>query len=130
VPRSKNAWNYISTPHYAFTVWCLVKHRDNFIFYTMLILLWEGLSRKKMGRTPVARSSYRVELQKTRRSKVMNRREHNTCRSAWNEPHFGHDSSHTSLTCTSMTSIRTNSSLHDAGLHWAAHSHSFTRSRN
>jgi hypothetical protein len=34
VPRSKNAWSYTSTPHYAFMAWwCLVKHRDNFAFY-------------------------------------------------------------------------------------------------
>jgi hypothetical protein len=28
----KNAWNYTSTPQYAFMGWCLVKHRDNFTF--------------------------------------------------------------------------------------------------
>jgi hypothetical protein len=28
VPRSKNAWSYISTPQYVFMAWCLVKHRD------------------------------------------------------------------------------------------------------
>jgi hypothetical protein len=28
----KNAWIYTSTPQYAFTAWCLVKHRDNFTF--------------------------------------------------------------------------------------------------
>jgi hypothetical protein len=28
----KNAWNYTSTPQYAFMAWCLVKHRDNFIY--------------------------------------------------------------------------------------------------
>jgi hypothetical protein len=26
VPRSKNAWNYTSTPQYALMAWCLVKH--------------------------------------------------------------------------------------------------------
>jgi hypothetical protein len=25
VPRSKNEWSYISTPHYAFMEWCSVK---------------------------------------------------------------------------------------------------------
>jgi hypothetical protein len=29
----ENAWSYTSTPQYVFMVWCLVKHRDNFIFY-------------------------------------------------------------------------------------------------
>jgi len=33
VARSKNEWSYTSTPQYAVTVWCLVKHRDNFTFY-------------------------------------------------------------------------------------------------
>jgi hypothetical protein len=28
----KNAWSYTSTPQYVFMTWCLVKHRDNFIF--------------------------------------------------------------------------------------------------
>jgi hypothetical protein len=28
-----NAWSYISTPHYVFMAWCLVKYRDNFTFY-------------------------------------------------------------------------------------------------
>jgi hypothetical protein len=28
----KNAWIYTSTPQYVFMAWCLVKHRDNFIF--------------------------------------------------------------------------------------------------
>jgi hypothetical protein len=33
VPRSNNAWSYISTlSQYASIVWCLVKHRDNFTF--------------------------------------------------------------------------------------------------
>jgi hypothetical protein len=27
----KNAWSYTSTPQYVFMVWCLVKHRDNFM---------------------------------------------------------------------------------------------------
>jgi hypothetical protein len=30
--KVKNAWSYTSTPQYVFMVWCLVKHRDNFIF--------------------------------------------------------------------------------------------------
>jgi hypothetical protein len=28
----KNEWSYASTPQYVFMEWCLVKHRDNFIF--------------------------------------------------------------------------------------------------
>jgi hypothetical protein len=28
----KNAWSYTSTLSYVFMVWCLVKHRGNFIF--------------------------------------------------------------------------------------------------
>jgi hypothetical protein len=27
----KNAWSYTSTPQHIFMVWCVVKHRDNFI---------------------------------------------------------------------------------------------------
>jgi len=27
----KNAWSYIFTPPYIFMVWCLIKHRDNFV---------------------------------------------------------------------------------------------------
>jgi hypothetical protein len=30
--EAKNAWSYTSTPQYAFMAWCLVKHKDNFIF--------------------------------------------------------------------------------------------------
>jgi hypothetical protein len=38
--RSKNAWSCISTPQYAFMVWCSVKkkQRDNFTFYLYLYL--------------------------------------------------------------------------------------------
>jgi hypothetical protein len=34
VPRSKNAWNYTSTPQYALMAWCSVnkKHRSKFTF--------------------------------------------------------------------------------------------------
>jgi hypothetical protein len=32
VQRSKNEWIYASTTRYAFTAWCLIKHRDNFTF--------------------------------------------------------------------------------------------------
>jgi hypothetical protein len=28
----KHTWSYTSTPPYIFTAWCLLKHRDNFIF--------------------------------------------------------------------------------------------------
>jgi hypothetical protein len=30
----KNAWSYTSTPQYVFMEWCLVKHGDNFTFFT------------------------------------------------------------------------------------------------
>jgi hypothetical protein len=30
--EDKNIWSYTSTPPYAFMAWCLLKHRDNFIF--------------------------------------------------------------------------------------------------
>jgi hypothetical protein len=33
VPRSKNAWSYISPPQYAFMECCLVKRRNNLAFY-------------------------------------------------------------------------------------------------
>jgi hypothetical protein len=33
----KNAWTCTSTPQYVFTVWCLVKHRDNFTFIIPLL---------------------------------------------------------------------------------------------
>jgi hypothetical protein len=32
----KNAWSYIFVPH-VFMAWCLIIHRDNFIFYTISI---------------------------------------------------------------------------------------------
>jgi len=28
----KNAWSHTSTPSYVFMIWCLLKHRGNFIF--------------------------------------------------------------------------------------------------
>jgi hypothetical protein len=34
--KIKNASSYTSTPQYIFTVWCLVKHRDNFTFIVSL----------------------------------------------------------------------------------------------
>jgi hypothetical protein len=36
--KVKNAWSYTSTPQYVFMAWCLVKRRDNFTFYP--IILW------------------------------------------------------------------------------------------
>jgi len=30
--ETKNTWSFTSNPPYAFTAWCLVKHRDNFTF--------------------------------------------------------------------------------------------------
>jgi hypothetical protein len=35
----KNAWSYTSTPQYVFVAWCLVKHRDNFTFFTFTLSL-------------------------------------------------------------------------------------------
>jgi len=40
MPRSKNAWNYTSTPlQYIFMTWYLVKHRDNFTFFIFNYLI-------------------------------------------------------------------------------------------
>jgi hypothetical protein len=39
VPRSKNEWNYTSTPEYAFMTWCLVKAQGQFYLY----LYWPHL---------------------------------------------------------------------------------------
>jgi hypothetical protein len=33
VPRSKNEWNYTSTPQYAFMAWCLVKAQGQLYLY-------------------------------------------------------------------------------------------------
>jgi len=46
-----NAWIYTCTHPYVFMAWCLVKHRDNFIF----ILLYLNLR----GRLPVLRAGMR-----------------------------------------------------------------------
>jgi hypothetical protein len=35
----KSAWNCISTHQYVFVSWCLVKHRDNFIFYAGFLIV-------------------------------------------------------------------------------------------
>jgi hypothetical protein len=32
----KNAWSYTSTPQYTFMAWCLVKHKDDFTFFTFI----------------------------------------------------------------------------------------------
>jgi hypothetical protein len=39
----KKTWRYTSTPQYAFMAWCLVKHRDNFIYTFNFIPYTEGL---------------------------------------------------------------------------------------
>jgi len=52
VPTSKNAWSYTSTPQYASTAWCLVKHRDNFTFTR---------HREHMG-FPILLSSVRLSI--------------------------------------------------------------------
>jgi hypothetical protein len=33
--KVKNKWSYTSTFPYVFMAWCLLKHRDNFIFYLL-----------------------------------------------------------------------------------------------
>jgi hypothetical protein len=45
VPRSKNAWSYTSTPHYAFVAWCSVKEKStgttlHFLYSYLSITLW------------------------------------------------------------------------------------------
>jgi hypothetical protein len=42
----KNAWSYTSIPLYVFMAWCLVKHRDNFTFFT-----FTTASRQALGPT-------------------------------------------------------------------------------
>jgi hypothetical protein len=32
IAKVRNAWNYTSTPQYAFMAWWLVKHKENFTF--------------------------------------------------------------------------------------------------
>jgi hypothetical protein len=34
----KNSWNYTSTPPYVFLAWYLIKHRESFTLYTLLII--------------------------------------------------------------------------------------------
>jgi hypothetical protein len=34
----KNAWNFISSPQYAFMVWCFIKNRDSFVFLPFICL--------------------------------------------------------------------------------------------
>jgi hypothetical protein len=36
--KVKNKWSYSSTPPSVFTVWCLIKHRENFTFYSFMWL--------------------------------------------------------------------------------------------
>jgi hypothetical protein len=43
----KNVWSYTSTPHYVFTAWCLVKHRDTCTF----TFTQNRLGTKKRGET-------------------------------------------------------------------------------
>jgi hypothetical protein len=35
----KNEWSYTSTPQHSFMTWCLFKHRNNFIFMLLCIIL-------------------------------------------------------------------------------------------
>jgi hypothetical protein len=41
--KAAGAWSYTSTPQYVFMAWCLVKHRDNFIFTFMSISRKQGV---------------------------------------------------------------------------------------
>jgi hypothetical protein len=34
--RVKNMWSYTSTNPYAFIVWCVIKHKDNFTFVLVI----------------------------------------------------------------------------------------------
>jgi hypothetical protein len=38
VPRSKNAWNYTSTPQYVFIAWCSVKETQGQLYLSPLPL--------------------------------------------------------------------------------------------
>jgi len=38
VPKSKNAWSYISTPQYAFIAWCSVKAEGQLYLYLYFII--------------------------------------------------------------------------------------------
>jgi hypothetical protein len=53
VLRSKNTWSYTSTPQYVFMVWCLVKHRYNFIHIL--------LSTKYDGKVSVNEEQVRIQ---------------------------------------------------------------------
>jgi hypothetical protein len=37
--RGQEEWSCISAPLYAFMVWCLIKHRNNYAFYFLMRLL-------------------------------------------------------------------------------------------
>jgi hypothetical protein len=75
VPTSKNEWSYTSTPQYAFIVWCLVKHRNNFYQqyklysvetqYDLWIMDSEGCGREQSWSTLKHCPSIRLEGQKT-----------------------------------------------------------------
>jgi hypothetical protein len=40
--KVKNAWSYICAPPYVFMVWCIIKHRDNFTFTCIIIVILNG----------------------------------------------------------------------------------------
>jgi hypothetical protein len=42
----KNAWNYASTPTYIFTVWHLIKKRDNFAFLISYFVMRKVTKKK------------------------------------------------------------------------------------
>jgi hypothetical protein len=59
----KNAWSYTSAPQYAFTGWCLVKHRDNFSF----ILFWlESLKGRDHSEDLNVDDNIRMDLREMR----------------------------------------------------------------
>jgi len=39
VPRSKNAWSYISTPQYTLMAWCSVKNAQGQLYIYLFLLL-------------------------------------------------------------------------------------------
>jgi hypothetical protein len=51
--EAKNVWSYTSTPQFVFIAWCLVKHRDNFTFFTFTFI--KSFSRKTWRDEPLVR---------------------------------------------------------------------------
>jgi hypothetical protein len=77
----KNVWNSNSAPLYTFTVWCLIKHRNNF---NMLV---EKVIKRPVHKAPVKCQS----LQYTAISKIMKwKNNFNIFPTTIYEPHFVH----------------------------------------